>query len=36
LGEVKDSDGTYLGLPDGSKADGGLGPDFGIEVGYLF
>ena len=25
LGELKASDGTYLELPDGSKADGGLG-----------
>ncbi len=36
LGEVKASDDTYLELPDGSKADGGLGPNFGIEVGYMF
>ena len=36
LGELKASDGTYLELPDGSKADGGLTPNFGIEVGYMF
>ena len=36
LGEVKTDDGTYLKLPDGSKADGGLGPSFGIEVGFMF
>ena len=36
VGEVKASDGTYLELPDGSKAEGGLGPSFGIEVGYMF
>jgi len=36
LGEVKADDGTYLELPDGSKADGGLGPSFGIEVGFMF
>jgi len=26
----------YLEFPDGSKADGGLGPSLGIEVGYMF
>jgi len=36
LGELKSSDGTYLELPDGSKADGGPTPNFGIEVGYMF
>ena len=36
LGEVKASDGTYLELPDGSEAKGGLGPSFGIEVGFMF
>ncbi|GIS53311.1 hypothetical protein Ct9H90mP29_03530 [bacterium] len=36
LGEVKASEGTYLELPDGSKADGGLGPNFGIKLGYMF
>ena len=36
LGEVKASDGTYLELPGGSEAKGGLGPSFGIEVGYMF
>tara|TARA_B100001750_G_scaffold233979_1_gene234790 strand:+ start:681 stop:1085 length:405 start_codon:yes stop_codon:yes gene_type:complete len=36
LGELKASDGTYLELPDGSKADGGLTPNFGIEVGFMF
>ena len=36
VGEIKASDGTYLELPDGSKADGGLGPSFGIEVGFMF
>ena len=34
--EVKASDGTYLELPDGSKAEGGLTPNFGIEVGFMF
>ena len=36
VGEIKASDGTYLELPDGSKADGGLGPSLGIEIGYMF
>jgi len=36
VGEIKASDGTYLELPDGSKADGGFGPSFGIEVGFMF
>ena len=36
LGEIKASDGTYLELPDESKADGGLGPSIGIKVGYMF
>jgi len=36
LGEVKASDDTYLELPDGSEAKGGLGPSFGIEVGFMF
>ena len=36
VGEIKASDGTYLILPDKSKADGGLGPSFGIEVGFMF
>ena len=36
LGELKASDGTYLELPDGAKADGGLTPNFGIEVGFMF
>ena len=36
IGELKASDGTYLELPDGSKADGGFTPNFGIEVGYMF
>ena len=36
LGEVKASDGTYLELPDGTEAKGGLGPSFGIEVGFMF
>ena len=36
VGEIKASDGTYLELPDGSKADGGLGPSVGIKVGYMF
>jgi hypothetical protein len=36
LGEVKANDGTYLELPDGTEAKGGLGPSFGIEVGYMF
>ena len=36
IGEVKASDGTYFEVPDGSKADGGLTPNFGIEVGYMF
>ena len=36
IGELKASDGTYLELPDGSKADGGLTPNFGIEVGFMF
>jgi hypothetical protein len=36
IGELKATDGTYLELPDGSKADGGLGPNFGIEVGFMF
>ena len=36
LGELKASDGTYLELPDKSKADGGLGPSIGIKVGYMF
>ena len=36
VGELKASDGTYFELPDGSKADGGLGPSVGIKVGYMF
>ena len=36
IGEIKASDDTYLELPDGSKADGGLSPSFGIEVGFMF
>ena len=36
IGELKASDGTYLELPDGSKADGGITPNFGIEVGFMF
>ena len=36
IGELKASDGTYLELPDGSNADGGFTPNFGIEVGYTF
>ncbi len=36
IGELKASDGTYLELPDGSKADGGLSPSVGIEVGFMF
>ena len=36
IGEIKASDDTYLELPDGSKADGGLTPSFGIEVGFMF
>jgi len=36
LGELKASDGTYLVLPDGSKADGGFTPNFGLEVGFMF
>ena len=36
IGELKASDGTYLELPDGSKADGGFTPNFGIEVGFMF
>ena len=36
LGEVKANDGTYLELPDGTEAKGGLGPSFGIEVGFMF
>ena len=36
IGELKASDDTYLELPDGSKADGGLSPSFGIEVGFMF
>ena len=36
IGELKASAGTYLELPDGSKADGGLTPNFGIEVGFMF
>ena len=36
VGVIKASDGTYLELPDGSKADGGLGPSVGIKVGYMF
>jgi hypothetical protein len=36
IGELKASDDTYLELPDGSNADGGFTPNFGIEVGYMF
>jgi hypothetical protein len=36
VGEIKANDGTYLELPDGSKAEGGLGPSVGIKVGYMF
>ncbi len=36
LGQVKANDGTYLELPDGTEAKGGLGPSFGIEVGFMF
>ena len=36
IGELKASDDTYLQLPDGSEAKGGLGPSFGIEVGFMF
>ena len=36
IGEIKASDGTYLELPDKSKADGGFGPSIGIKVGFMF
>ena len=36
IGEIKASDGTYLELPDGSKAETGLTPSVGIEVGFMF
>ena len=36
LGSFEANDGTLYEFEDGSKLEGGIGPNFGLDLGYLF